>query len=386
MRIAIAFDCLYPLTNGGGERLYRLFAETYAAEGHDVTYLTRRLWEDAAPSIAGVEVVAVSAASRLYDSAGNRRPFVAPRYAAGLFRHLVRHRGRYDMVLVCATPVLNVFAARLALLASRTRLCSDFLEIWRREQWVEYSGPLVGHVAAALQRVAVRVSPWTSCHSRMHASRLVAEGVRREPIVSPGLVGTEAAVPREAAAGHDHDGTPTVVYAGRHIPDKRVDTIPAAIAWLREGLPNVRASILGDGEQRAAVEREVHRLGLEDVIELPGFVPEADLHRRVAEASVLVNPSRREGYGLVVVEACAAGTPTVLVAAEDNAAVELIEEGVNGYVATSTAPEVLGSALQRAIAGGAPLRRSARAWYEDAAGHRTAAAAARAILERVTAL
>ena len=44
-------------------------------------------------------------------------------------------------------------------------------------------------------------------------------------------------------------------------------------------------------------------------------------------------PSRREGYGLVVVEACAAGTPSVVVADPDNAATELIEEGVNGFVA-----------------------------------------------------
>ncbi len=43
--------------------------------------------------------------------------------------------------------------------------------------------------------------------------------------------------------------------------------------------------------------------------------------------------SRREGYGLVVVEAAARATPSVVVAGEDNAATELIEEGVNGTIA-----------------------------------------------------
>ncbi len=47
-------------------------------------------------------------------------------------------------------------------------------------------------------------------------------------------------------------------------------------------------------------------------------------------ALCLLLPSRREGYGLVVVEAAARGTPSVVVAGEDNAAIELIEEGVNG--------------------------------------------------------
>ena len=50
-------------------------------------------------------------------------------------------------------------------------------------------------------------------------------------------------------------------------------------------------------------------------------------------------PSRREGYGMVVVEAAARGTPSIVVAGEDNAATELIEEGVNGFVAPSADAE-----------------------------------------------
>ena len=61
----------------------------------------------------------------------------------------------------------------------------------------------------------------------------------------------------------------------------------------------------------------------------------------------MVLPSRREGYGLVVVEACAAGTPCVVVADPDNAAIELIEEGVNGFVAPSASPEDLAAAITR---------------------------------------
>lgn len=384
MRIAVAFDCFYPLTTGGGERQYRLFAEAWASEGHEVDYLTRRLWEAQAPAVpAGVRVLGVSARSELYDERGNRRPLVAVRFAAGLFRHLVSHRGGYDIVLVSALPVLNVFAARLALLGARTRLCSDFLEVWRRDQWLEYSGPVVGRLAAALQRLAVKVSPWVSCYSRMNARRLVADGARREPVLGPGLIGTEDRA--TDGSGFDEGAPPTVIYVGRHIPDKQVATIPAAVAWARARRPDLRAVLLGDGPQRASVANEVHRLGLEGVIELPGFVPEAELHRRIAGAAVLVNPSRREGYGLVVAEACAVGTPVVLVAAEDNASAELIDDGVNGYVAESTAPHVLGAALLRAVDGGGALRRSARAWYEQAAQHRTAAASARAIVDRLAA-
>lgn len=376
MRIAVVYDCFFPVSTGGGERQYRLFAESFHAQGWDVEYLTRRQWDGTPPDAPGMQVVAVSGRSELYDAAGARKPLPALVFAAGLFGHLVRSRGRHDAVLVSALPVLNVFAVRLALVGTRTRICSDFLEVWRRDQWIEYSGPVLGRVAAFLQRRAVRISPLVSAHSQQNGRRLVAEGARRPPVVSPGLIhGVEAASPVLVAAQ-----PPTVVYVGRHIPDKQVETIPAAVQVARREIPDLRAVILGDGPHRDSVVREVGRLGLQDVVDLPGFVPQAELDEAVRGAAVLVNPSRREGYGMVVVEACSVGTPVVVVAAEDNAAVELVDEGVNGFVAGSTDPEVLGAAIVSAVRGGTDLRDTARAWFERAATERTADAAARGIL------
>lgn len=372
MRIAVAFDCFYPISTGGGERQYRLFAETFAEAGLQVAYLTRRQWDGPAPHVDGVRVVAVSGPSELYDEHGTRRSGPAVRYAWGLFRHLVVRRRSYDAVLVSALPVLNVLAARAALVGSRTRLCADFLEVWRPEQWREYSGPVLGRVAAALQRVAVRISPWVSAHSQMNGRRLAALGARRPPLVSPGLIHGVGDVEPAATAAEP----PTVLYVGRHIPDKRVEAIPPALVVARRRLPGLRAVLLGDGPARATVQHAVEAAGLADVVDVPGFVDEDTLHAAVRDAAVLVNPSRREGYGLVVVEACAAGTPVVLVDAPDNASVELVEDGVNGFVAASAAPEVLGAAIAAAVEGGPDLRARARAWFEDAARTRTARAAA----------
>ncbi|MFK5108695.1 hypothetical protein ACI394_29665, partial [Klebsiella pneumoniae] len=78
----------------------------------------------------------------LYSADGVRRIPAALAYAAGLFRALRRRRGRYDAVIVSGLPIFNVFAARLALLGTRTRLVVDYLEVWHRRQWVEYSGAL----------------------------------------------------------------------------------------------------------------------------------------------------------------------------------------------------------------------------------------------------
>jgi glycosyltransferase involved in cell wall biosynthesis len=77
----------------------------------------------------------------------------------------------------------------------------------------------------------------------------------------------------------------------------------------------------------------------------------------------MVLPSSREGYGLVVLEAAERGTPSVVVAAPDNAAVELIEEGENGFVASSASPKELADAILTVSAAGPALRTSTADWF-----------------------
>ena len=110
------------------------------------------------------------------------------------------------------------------------------------------------------------------------------------------------------------------------------------------------------------LQQRVADLGLQSVIDLPGFIDTEDVGRAIGSATCMLLPSTREGYGLVVVEAAAKGTPSIVVAHPDNAAVELIDEGVNGFVAASQSPEDLAACIVKAIQGGAALRESTWQW------------------------
>lgn len=176
---------------------------------------------------------------------------------------------------------------------------------------------------------------------------------------------------------------PQVIFIGRHIPDKHVDSLPAAIAYAGERIPDLTATIFGEGPTRDAVLAEIDRFGLGDVVSAPGFVSQEELDQELRNAACPVNPSEREGYGLVVVESCAAGTLVVLVAGDDNASVELVENGVNGRVAGSTAPNDVGAAIVEVVSAGESLRRTTYAWYAEAIKTRTIRAAARQIQARL---
>lgn len=361
-RIAIAYDCLFPYTTGGGERLYRTFAERLTARGRQVDYLTALQWDESnPPADLGFRVVAVSPRLRLYDAAGVRRTSAALRYAWGLFRALRRRRGDYDAVVVSGLPLFNVFAARAALVGSGTTVAVDYLEVWGRAQWAEYAGAVTGTIAWILQSLALAVTPLATCHSQLTARQIRRSGFRGTLLVSPGLI-EEA--PEQTAAMPA--APPVVLYAGRHIPDKRVEFLPAAVAYAREWVPGLRLVILGEGSSTPAVRDAVASHAAEAWVEMPGFVGDDELAEAMATASCLVNPSRREGYGLVVVESAAKGTPVVLVDGDGNAAVELVENGQNGFVAESVAPADLGSAIVRVLEGGSALRSRTHEWFADA--------------------
>jgi glycosyltransferase involved in cell wall biosynthesis len=355
VRVCIAYDCLFPWTVGGAERWYRALAERLVAEGHEVTYLTRVQWEAGQePRIPGVQVVAVSRADPLYDDEGRRRIGPPLRFGAGVLRHLVRNRRTYDAVHLCSFPFFSLLAARVGLLGRRIPLAVDWFEVWSRGYWEEYLGRIGGRIGHAVQRLCVLLTPHAFVFSALHEQRLRDEGLRGGLVRLRGLWGGDPADIPQPRRAHE---PPTVVFAGRHIPEKRAATIPAAIALL----PGHRARILGDGPERGAVRAEVERLGLEEVIDVPGFVDAEDVADAMATSTCLLLPSVREGYGLVVVEAARLGTPSVVVAAPDNAAVELVEDGVNGRVAPDGSPE----ALARAIEAAAPLRDSTHAWFRD---------------------
>ena len=355
-RIAIAYDCLFPIDTGGGERVYRRLAELFVARGSAVRYVTRT-GRNPGPG-AGFDVVGVWT-GEIADAGGTRTPGSAVGFAAALFRYFARHRRDHDLVIVSALPVLNVFAVRAALLGTRTVVATDWLEVWSWRKWREYAGPFVGAVAFGLQSLGVHVGRIQMVNSAFTRSRLLRYRRRADPIVL-GLVDL-AGDATDAAA--EPLQPPTVLFAGRHIADKRLDALPAALSVARETVPGLVAVIAGAGPETEAARSAARAAGVADAVRFVGRVDQSELGVLMAQAAVLVNPSAREGFGLVVAEAASHGTPSVVVAGEDNASAELVVDGENGFVAASAAPDVLGAAIVRAAVGGEGLRRSTAAWF-----------------------
>ena len=361
MRICLIYDCLYPHTVGGAERWLRNVGERLAQAGHEVTYLTLRQWDHGVdPNVEGVNVAVVGPRMKLYGSTGKRRTLPPLVFGLGVFAHLARHGRRYDAVHTVSFPYFSLLAAALLRKRSRYTLSIDWFEVWTLNYWTNYLGKLGGRVGWLVQLACIRLRQHAFCFSRLHAERLRDSGLRGELTMLAGAYSGSREVSLSNPASH-----PTVVFAGRHIPEKRVPALVPAVAAARKAIPDLRARIIGDGPERARVLRTVAEAGLDDVLDVPGFIATADVDDALASATCMVLPSLREGYGLVVIESASHGTPSVVVDAADNAATELIEEGVNGYVASSAEARDLADAIIAVHSSGQKLRDATANWFAN---------------------
>jgi glycosyltransferase involved in cell wall biosynthesis len=381
MRICIVYDCLYPYTIGGGERWYRNLAERLAIEGHKVTYLTLRQWDRGTVLDLDERVRVVTAGPRmaLYTASGRRRILPPLVFGLGVLWHLLRHGRRYEVVHSCAFPYFSLLSAALLRRARGYRLEVDWFEVWSDAYWRDYLGGLAGRVGGLVQRLCARVRQRAFCFSELHAARLRDEGLNGTITVLRGLYAepradvaaadvaaaddrTADAVPADAAVADD-PAAALVLFAGRLIAEKQATLGVSAIALAAERVPELRGEFLGDGPERAALQEAIAEHGLQGRVSSPGFAETRTVEREMRRAMCMLLPSRREGYGMVVVEAAAKGTPSVVVAGEDNAATELIEEGVNGTIAASSDPQAIAAAIVRVHEGGTELRERTAAWF-----------------------
>jgi glycosyltransferase involved in cell wall biosynthesis len=134
-------------------------------------------------------------------------------------------------------------------------------------------------------------------------TRVIPLGVRADD--DDGQAGSSGVV--DAAAG------PFLLFLGRLHPIKGLDLLLPAFAEVRRSASQLRLVLAGPDEgMRAGLQAQARRLGVAQAVQFTGFVVGAAKRALLAGARALVLPSRHENFGVVVLEAAAAGTPAVV--------------------------------------------------------------------------
>ncbi len=138
-----------------------------------------------------------------------------------------------------------------------------------------------------------------------------------------------------------------LVNIARFNSQKGLLLIPAAIAAVKDEFPGLKVVLIGDGEERAALEAEIARHGVAGQIELRGWQSNVEVRRALVESRALLLPSFAEGLPVVIMEAFALGRPVV---STFIAGIPELVDASCGWLAPAGDVQGLAAAMREALA------------------------------------
>ncbi len=158
------------------------------------------------------------------------------------------------------------------------------------------------------------------------------------------------AVPAAFEAAHDVAApvasTPYILYVGRLSPEKGVDVLLQAFAYVAGENTQVHLHLIGGGDLQGLTEK-VHALGINDRVTFHGQLPHSVLPGWYRRAMLTVIPSRADAQPVTVLEAMASGCPVV--ATRVGGIPEMVQDGESGLLVRPDSPLELASAIARVL-------------------------------------
>jgi 1,4-alpha-glucan branching enzyme len=150
-------------------------------------------------------------------------------------------------------------------------------------------------------------------------------------IVIPNGVEPENILPDREKPPSTGGGEKSIVFLGRLVPEKGVQVLIEALPLILQKAGSVRLFIAGKGPYQSELAKLARGLGVDDQVNFVGFVNDHDRNQLLARSDVAVFPSLYEPFGIVALEAMAAGIPVVV--SDTGGLQDIIEHGVDGYCA-----------------------------------------------------
>lgn len=290
-------DSTHP-QGGGSERYLEHVGSRLAARGVKVTLRTASYPGAARREVRdGITIIRGGGRFTVYIRA--MAALLLGRFGIGPMRHV-----RPDAVIDTQNGI--PFFARLVTRAPVTVLVHH----GHREQW-PVAGRIVGHIGWFLES---KLSP------RVHrgCQYLTVSLPSAEELASLGVDPTRIAVVRngiDELTPDEEVPTPTphatICVLARLVPHKQIEDALRLIGRLRYELPSMHLDVIGDGWWSSNLEEYARSIGVDDLVTFHGHVSEERKHELLARAWLHVMPSRKEGWGLAVIEAAQHGVPTI---------------------------------------------------------------------------
>ncbi|MDW8084592.1 MAG: glycosyltransferase family 4 protein [Candidatus Caldarchaeum sp.] len=234
----------------------------------------------------------------------------------GLFKPWMR---RYDLV-IAQEPTMRIgFPALVQAKLSRAFFISEVHGDYLQSKFLPFKDKLSA-------TIVLRGSDYVRAVNSTIAANLRLLGVRNVLTIPAVYVDTKLFKPLTA---HEQRAN-TVVTAARLVPEKGLDLLIASVPDILEKFADLRVVIIGDGVEKAHLQKLTRDKGLQEVVRFPGWISHEQLFLYYNEAAVFVCTSFSEGGPRTVFEAAACQTPFVSTAV--GLVREVFEHGRHGFI------------------------------------------------------
>lgn len=308
---------------GGAEILTHEMAKRWAKAGHQVTQFSS-FFEGAQKeeTIDRVKIIRQGHSDLRY-------PFSSVHFRA--FKYYQKNKNMIDVIVDEAHGF--PFFTSLYVHKRKVVLICEVAE----ELWVKMFGPIFGPIGKFVERIYLRFlyknTPYLTI-SNSTKGELIKKGVKPQNIT---VLPMGLTIPK-TIKNVDKEKIPTLIFVGRLTKSKGIEDAIMAIEKISKEKPNVKLWIVGSGEKEyvSHLQEVAAKLNLINNIIFWGFVSDEKKFELMAKAHILLAPSVKEGWGLIVPEAAYIGTPSIVYNVFGLR--DIVDNGVNGIIVKANTP------------------------------------------------
>lgn len=320
MKICIISDFFVPHYNGGGERRYFELAKRFVDRGHHVDVIGMKLTGvDDHEVIEGINVHHLGPVIR---NPPNKTALDFIHYIISGFLWILKND--YDIIdsQQYAPFLIGFFGARI----KRIPVIGTIHDVssGRADQWLTLT-----RVAPFIEKFLLGLPYDKIITVSNHTKNALTEiyGVKPERIE---LLHNGVDLKLVDSVTVSKKNNDSIIFVGRLAPHKHVDDLINVVRLLKEDAKEVYLKVIGNGIEKDNLIRMVNDLDLNDQVDFASNLDYRDVIKEIKKSTILVLPSTREGFGMVLTEANACNIPAV--AYKSGGVVEVIEDSKNGFL------------------------------------------------------
>ncbi|MBU4534853.1 MAG: glycosyltransferase family 4 protein [Euryarchaeota archaeon] len=320
MKIAIVSDFFIPHYQGGGERRYFEIAKRLVAQGHKVDVICMKIEDTENHEI--IDGINVYHIGPVIKNPPHRSSGDFMRFILATFRWIIQHN--YDVI--DAQTYAPLFPSFLAGKLKRIPVVATIHDISSGgdDQWIQSS-----KTAAMVEKFLCRL-PYDKIITVSNATKksLIENYGTNENRIEVVYNGVDLELIDSLKTSNKQENT--LIFVGRLAPHKHVDHLLKVINSLKTQINDIQLVIVGKGIEKENLINLTLQMNLQHHVKFLDNLSYEELIREIKKSSVLVLPSTREGFGMVLAEAGACKIPVVAYAS--GGVLEVVEDGYNGFL------------------------------------------------------